>query len=58
VTAVMCERCRRADAVVVMSHPSRCGLRDKRLCDACSRSPDLPSPFTIRPLRPAPDPKK
>jgi hypothetical protein len=58
-TSVVCERCRRAEASVVLSHSSRCRLQEKRLCDACSQSPDLPSPFTLRPIRPEapPDPE-
>ena len=57
-TAVTCERCRRAEASVVLSHPSHCRLKEKVLCHACAQSPDLPSPFTLRPIRPETPPDR
>lgn len=58
----LCERCRRAEAAVVLSYQARCRTLEKRLCDPCSRAVDLPTPYTLKPLRsdrkkqPAPDP--
>jgi len=48
----LCEQCRRAAATVHLSWQSRCATRAKLLCDACARAPNLPAPFTLRPLPP------
>jgi protein-arginine kinase activator protein McsA len=45
-----CEQCRRAEATLNLTYQLSCASREKRLCDACARSIDLPYPFTLKAL--------